>query len=261
MPPSLTLVTGSAGRVGRAVVAELLARSLPVRGFDLAPTPGLGDCVVGDLASMSAVRAAMRGVGALVHLGATPDDDDFLTKLLPPNIVGVFNVIEAAREAGVPRVILASSGQVVWWQRVRNQIPIGIDVQPTPRGWYAATKCFLEAAGRSLAEADGRCVLAVRLGWCPRTPEQAAEISATDGAPDVYLSPGDAGRFFADAVQAPAWPGYAVVYAASKPESHTVFDMEPARALLGFEPRDHWPMGVEEMLLGEVAKITASLHA
>ena len=260
MPSNLTLVTGSAGRVGRAVVAELLDRNLPVRGFDLVATPGLADSVVGDLASMSDVRAAMRGVQTLIHLGATPDDDDFMTKLLPPNIVGVFNVIESARETGVPRVIPASTGQVVWWQRMRGDIPIRVDVQPTPRGWYAATKCFLEAAGRSLAEGDGRCVLAVRLGWCPRTPEQVAEIAATDWARDVYLSPGDAGRFFADAVQAPSWPGYAVVYASSKPEANAVFDLEPARALLGFEPRDHWPMGVEEVLLAEVAKVTASLQ-
>ena len=260
MSSSLTLVTGSAGRVGRAVVAELVARGLLVRGFDLVPTPGLADSIVGDLASMSDVRAAMQGVGTLIHLGATPDDDDFMTKLLPPNIVGVFNIIESARDAGVPRIILASTGQVVWWQRMRGDLPIGTHVQPTPRGWYAATKCFLEAAGRSLAEGDGRCVLAVRLGWCPRTAEQAAEISASDWARDVYLSPDDAGRFFADAVQAPAWPGYAVVYASSRPETHAVYDLEPARALIGFEPRDHWPMGVEEMLLSEIAKITASLH-
>jgi hypothetical protein len=182
-----------------------------------------------------------------------------MTKLLPPNIVGVFNVIEAAREAGVQRVILASSGQVVWWQRLHGPIPIGVEVQPTPRGWYAATKCFLEAAGRSLAEADGRCVLAARMGWCPRTAEQAAEMSAADWARDVYFSPGDAGRFFADAVQAPAWPGYAVVYATSRPQTHTIYDLEPTRALIGYEPRDHWPMGVEDMLLGEVAKVTASL--
>ena len=159
------------------------------------------------------------------------------------------------------RVILASSGQVVWWQRMRGDVPIGVHVQPTPRGWYAATKCFLEAAGRSLAESDGCSVLAVRLGWCPRTAEQAAEISATGWARDVYLSPGDAGRFFADAVQAPAWPGYAVVYASSRPETHAVYDLEPARALVGFEPRDHWPMGVEDMLLAQIAQVTVSLQA
>jgi nucleoside-diphosphate-sugar epimerase len=242
------LVTGSTGRIGQAVVAELLARGQKVRGFDLVPTPGLADRVVGDVSLAADVRRAVAGVQGLIHLAATPDDDDFMTRLLPNNIVGTFNVVEAAREAGVARVVLASTGQVVWWQRMRGQTPIGVDVQPTPRGWYAATKCFLEAAGRSLAEAHGRSVLAVRLGWCPRSAEQAREIAATDWARDVYLSPGDAGRFFACAALAPARPGYAVVYACSRPQKVAVYDLEPARRLVGYEPRDTWPAGAEEML-------------
>src|SRR5262245_41597659 len=245
---SVILVTGSAGRIGQAVVGELLARGQRVRGFDIVPTPGLQDGIVGDISSAADVRRAMEGIQTLIHLAATPDDDDFMTRLLPNNIVGTFNVLEAAREVGVRRVVLASTGQVVWWQRMRGEIPIGVDVQPTPRGWYAATKCFLEGAGRSLAEAHGRSVLAVRLGWCPRTPEQAREIAETDWARDVYLSPGDAGRFFACAVLATAEPGYAVVNACSRPEKHDIYDLEPARRLVGYEPRDTWPVGAEEML-------------
>jgi nucleoside-diphosphate-sugar epimerase len=131
---------------------------------------------------------------------------------------------------------------------MRGPLPITADVQPTPRGWYAATKCFLEGAGRAFAEAHQRSVITVRLGWCPRTPEQAREISATDWARDVYLSPADAGRFFACAVEAPADVRYAVVYASSKPQKQMIFDPEPARRITGYEPRDTWPQGVEEML-------------
>src|SRR5262249_8803737 len=147
------LVTGSAGRIGQAVVRELKARGRPVRGFDLAPTPGTEDFLVGDITDPAAVRRAVAGIGTLVHLAAIPDDDDFLTKLLPNNIAGVYHVLEAARLAGVSRLVLASSGQVVWWQRFTGPLPIGTDVQPTPRGWYAAGKVFLEAAGRVYAEA------------------------------------------------------------------------------------------------------------
>src|SRR5205085_4916894 len=116
------------------------------------------------------------GAWALVHLAATPDDEDFLTRLLPNNVVGVYHVLEAARLAGVRRLVLASSGQVVWWQRFTGPLPIGADVPPTPRGWYAATKLFLEAAGRVYAEAHSLSVVAVRLGWCPRTREHADEL-------------------------------------------------------------------------------------
>jgi nucleoside-diphosphate-sugar epimerase len=249
MPDSSpVLVTGSAGRIGRAVVRKLAERGTPVRGFDLVTTPGAAESHVGSIASAADVRRAVAGVRAIVHLAATPDDDDFHTRLLPNNLIGVYELLEAARAEGVHRVVLASSGQVVWWQRMRGTLPIGPDVQPTPRGWYAATKAFAEAAGRAFAEAHGRSVIAVRLGWCPRTAEQAHEMAVTDWARDVYLSPGDAGRFFASAVAAPANVRYAVLYACSIPARRVTYDLGPAKELLGWEPRDTWPQGVEEML-------------
>jgi dTDP-4-dehydrorhamnose reductase len=183
-------------------------------------------------------------VSTLIHLAATPDDDDFLTKLLPANVVGAYHVLEAARLAGVRRVILASSGQVVWWQRFTGPWPIDDQVQPTPRYWYAATKVFLEAAGRAYAESHGLSVLAIRLGWCPRTVEQEEEIARTDWARDVYLSPGDAGRFFAGAVESTADIRYAIFYATSRPAHRGLYDLGPARELLGYVPRDTWPEGV-----------------
>jgi uronate dehydrogenase len=244
----LVLVTGSAGRIGRAVVGELASRGRPVRGFDLAPTPGCADHVVGSLTDQAAVRRAMAGVGTLIHLAATPDDDDFLTTLLPNNLLGVYHVLEAAREAGAKRIVLASSGQVVWWQRKRGKAPIGADVQPTPRGWYACTKLFLEGAGRSFSEAHGISALAVRLGWCPRDKGQAREIAAGTEWQDVYLSPGDAGRFFACAVEAPQSLRWAVLYATSRPVRRWTYDVEAAKRLIGYEPRDVWPAGAEEML-------------
>lgn len=242
------LVTGSAGRIGRAAVRELKARGHRVRGFDLVPTPGADESLTADLTDAAAVRQAAQGAQTLIHLAATPDDDDFLTKLVPNNIIGVHHVLEAARQAGVRRLVLASSGQVVWWQRFSGPLPIGTDVQPTPRGWYAAGKVFLEAAGRSYAEAHGLGVVAVRLGWCPRTRADVEELGRTDWGPNVYLSPADAGRFFACAVEAPAALRFAVVYACSKPARQEVYDPRPAKDLLGYEPRDTWPQGVEESI-------------
>jgi nucleoside-diphosphate-sugar epimerase len=243
----LVLVTGSAGRIGRAVVAELQARGWPVRGFDRVPTLGLTDAIVGDLTDSAAVRRAVEGAGTVIHLAATPDDDDFLTQLVPNNLIGVHHVLESSRLAGVRRLILASSGQVVWWQRERGPWPIKADDPPTPRGWYAAAKVFLEAAGRMCAESHGMSVIAVRLGWVPRSREHIEELTAIDWAKDVYLSPGDAGRFFACAVEAPADIRFAIVYATSRPLRTAMYDLEAAKILLGFEPRDRWPEGIEDM--------------
>src|SRR5262249_4827270 len=157
----LTLVTGSSGRIGRAVVAELRRQGMPVRGFDRVPTLGLDDMVVGNLLDVGSVEKAMAGVRTLIHLAATPDDDDFVLELVPNNVVGVYNVCEAAKKASVRRLILASSGQVVWYERFRGPYPIRVDTQPTPRYWYAACKLFLEGAGRAYAEAHGTSVIAV----------------------------------------------------------------------------------------------------
>jgi nucleoside-diphosphate-sugar epimerase len=242
------LVTGSAGRIGRAAVGELKARGHRVRGFDLVPTPGADESIVGTITDAEVVRRAVEGTATLIHLAATPDDDDFLTALLPNNVVGVYHVLEAARQAGVRRLVLGSSGQVVWWQRFTGPWPLGADVPPTPRGWYAATKLFLEGAGRAFAEAHGLNVLAVRLGWCPRTPEHAEELARTSWGPDVYLSPRDAGRFFACAVEAPNTFRFAVVYALSRPAGREVYDLRPAKELLGYEALDVWPHGVEEIV-------------
>ncbi|MCI0682789.1 MAG: NAD(P)-dependent oxidoreductase [Gemmataceae bacterium] len=248
MANELILVTGSSGRIGQAVVRELQGRGRCVRGFDLVATPNLPDLVIGTLTDPAAVARAMHGVHTLIHLAATPDDNDFLTHIVPNNIIGVHHVLEAAHAAAVKRMILASSGQVVWYDRMRTRTPLGVDAAPTPRYWYAAAKMFLEGAGRAFHEKFGMEVIAVRLGWCPRTPEQVEEIRVTDWAQDVYLSPNDAGRFFACAALAPGPIGFQVVYATSKPVHWLRYDLEPANRLFGFAPQEQWPQGIEIVL-------------
>jgi hypothetical protein len=206
--------------------------------------------VVGNLLDVPAIERAMSGVHTLIHLAATPDDDDMLRELVPNNVIGVYNVFEAARKANVQRLVLASSGQVVWHQRTTGPWPIGADATPTPRYWYAACKLFLEGAGRAFAEAHGMSVIAVRLGWCPRTKEQVEEIAASDWAQDVYLSPADAGRFFACAALAPADIRFAVVYATSQPKKQLRYDLETTKKLVGYEPQDVWPQGIEVVTHG-----------
>src|SRR5271154_5276279 len=140
----LILVTGSSGRIGKAVVHELQFRGHQGRGFDRTPTPKLSDMIVGTLTSEADIARAMVGVHTVIHLAATPDDADFLAEIVPNNIIGVYHIFEQAQKAGVKRMIAASSGQVVWYQRMTGPLPIDASVQPTPKYWYAAAKMFLE---------------------------------------------------------------------------------------------------------------------
>lgn len=248
------LVTGSAGRLGQAAVKELVSQNHRVIGLDCRPTPGLPTAVVDTLQNPMLLRSLMKGVDTIIHLAATPDDpvwplpldagDNFLDQLVPNNLISTYHVLEAARQAKVNKVVLASSGQVVWDQSFHGPYPIKINAPPTPRWWYACTKVFLEAIGEAYAKQAYFSVIAVRLGFCPRDRAQVAQIADDKRDQDVYLSPGDAGRFFECCVRVDLPIGaYEVVYATSIPKHRVRFDLEPAKRVLGFEPQETWPTG------------------
>lgn len=242
------LVTGSAGAIGQAVCRELRARGHRVRGFDRQPTPGLDDAVVGDIADGEATREAMRGTDSVVHLAAATDDADFLDVLLRPNVIGLYRVMDAARRAELRRVVLASSMQAV--SGLPRHRPRGTDEGPAPTNHYGLTKAWAEQMGEMYARCYGMSVIAARIGWLPRDAEGVRILLRHRGMKH-YLSPGDAGRFFACAVEAEG-VRFAVLYACgATPADPPSCDMEPAKRLIGFVPRDAWPEG----LTGEMLRV------
>ncbi len=210
-----------------------------MRGFDRVLTPGVSDSVVADLEEREAVRAAVRGADALVHLAAQPDDADF-SLLEGPNVRGLFHVFDAARQEGLRRVVLASSIQVVgqWWEP--KAVPASTrDTQPLNH--YALTKVWAEQMSEMYARVYGLSVVAARVAFMVRNPEEARRLARL-GLFDTYLSRGDAGRFFAAAIEA-VGISFAVLYAVGV-GGERLFDMEPARRWIGFTPRDRWPEGL-----------------
>ena len=171
---------------------------------------------------------------------AEPDDADFAL-LEGPNVRGLFHVLDAARLEGVRRVTLASSIQVLgkWWERKPGRPARAADANPINH--YALTKLWAEQMGEMYARCYGLSVLAVRVAFMVRNPSEAQRLHQNQLF-DVYLSRGDVGRFFAQAVEAPPL-GFAVLYAAGA-GCEQRFDLETARLLIGYEPRDRWPEGL-----------------
>jgi uronate dehydrogenase len=254
------LVTGSAGRLGRATVKALINRGHFVIGYDRVTTPNLSpeQSITGEIDDAGKLHEAIQGIDVLIHLAATPDDahfprreapddgDNFLSELVPSNIVGPYHVLECARKASVKRLILASTGQVIDGHLRSGNIPVTQHVLPMPRYLYACTKVFLEALGQVYAKQHKMSILAIRLGWCPRDLRQVEEIRQSHLAQDVYLSPADAGRLFVAGVECQPWAGYQMIYATSKPCNSLQYNLEPAEKLIGYIPEESWPTGATE---------------
>lgn len=240
--PKRVLVTGSAGAIGNAVCRRLLARGHTVRGVDLRPTPNVPDAIQGDLADKATVYGAVEGMDTVIHLAAYINNGDLVETLLRPNVISPYYVCEAAREFGVSRLILASSVQVIEGFG-RGKRTIRTDEGMRPRNLYALTKSWGEMLGDMYAAMYAIGVIHVRIGWLPRSLQQAQAIARSEYAQNIYLSYADAQRFFERCVEAqvPEAGQSLVLFAGSKAQGIPHMDLEPARRLLGYEPQDTWP--------------------
>jgi UDP-glucose 4-epimerase len=162
------LVTGGAGFIGSHVVDRLLAAGMTPRIFDVRPSayhePGDVDAVLGDLLDPEALRAAMRGCDAVLHLAAAADVDDVARRPADAEAVnarGTLNVLEAARRAGVARVVYAST---IWvYGSATGTVDEDHAVQ-LPDHLYTATKLAGEMYCRSYAALYGLDCTILRFG-------------------------------------------------------------------------------------------------
>lgn len=243
--PKRVLVTGSTGAVGQPLTRYLLERGHTVRGLARRPTPGLDDAVVGDLSDRDAVRRAVDGMDVVVHLGAYPNPADFIDVLLGPNVVGLYHVCEAAAELGVTRLVLASTVQVITGHPVGDRA-VTVEDGPAPINHYALTKAWAETAGEMYARVHNLSVISVRIGWFPRNTEEARRLAASPLGKNVFLSHEDSNRFLALCVESPnPAPGTSVILqATSRPVGAPRMDLDLARRVIGYVPRDTWPEGL-----------------
>jgi nucleoside-diphosphate-sugar epimerase len=113
------LVTGGSGRVGRFVVPELETAGYEIAIFDLVePQDRRPRYIKGDLRNLAEVMEATRNIEAIVHLAAIPTYTGEDQKIMETNVMGTFNLLEAAVKNGVKKVVCATSlcavGFIFW---------------------------------------------------------------------------------------------------------------------------------------------------
>ncbi len=161
---TLYLVTGGAGFIGSNIVEELVRRGERVRVFDdfstgkrenLAAFVDDIELVEGDLRDPPAVHQAVQGVDYILHQGALPSvqrsiDNPLATHAV--NATGTLNLLIAAREAGVKRVVYAASSSVYGDSPT---LPKREDMTPRPKSPYAVSKLAGEQYCRAITEVYG----------------------------------------------------------------------------------------------------------
>lgn len=246
MTSKQVLVTGAAGTIGKVAVRALQARGHRVRGFDRTAHPDLADQVVGSLTDAEAVRRAVAGCQAVIHLAATPDEADFAGNLVPNNVVGPYHVLEAAVAAKAERVVLASTIRVGFmhdWTRGVVRVADGM----APHDLYSWTKAASEVMGELYARKHGLTVLAARFGWVVRSPEEVKALTNNAWHSGILLTQDDAGRYVVacceNDLRFPTPHRFAAMFVTSRPMAQTAVDLAEARRVAGYEPQDVWPQG------------------
>ncbi|NPT35698.1 NAD-dependent epimerase/dehydratase family protein [Paraburkholderia xenovorans] len=157
------LITGAAGQIGRALRAGLRGH-YTLRLADIAPQSPAGEheeIVTADITQPDALLPVMQGVDVVVHLAGIPDESTW-EKIRDMNIDGCYNVFEAARKAGVKRVVFASSNHAVGFHRRDRMIDDTVALRPDSR--YGVSKAFGEALGRMYADKHAMSVACMRIG-------------------------------------------------------------------------------------------------
>ena len=237
------LITGAAGRIGSMLRSRLAKPGRVLRLFDVAPLtppPGPGEeAITASVTDMAAMTAACAGADAVIHLGGIPTEDAW-GPILDVNINGTYTVFEAARRAGVPRVVFASSNHAVGFTP-RDSFPVADEAAPVPDTYYGVSKAAGEALAALYAHRYGLEAICVRILSCFDRPRDARMLA-------TWLSPDDAGRLFEACLTAPA-PGFRVIYGVSANTRGGWVSLEGARAL-GYEPCDDAEAYAAEVLHG-----------
>ena len=249
------LVTGLNGAVGGAMRPALAAR-YELSALSRSGVAGLpGERVFrADISDLAAIEPAFDGIDTVVHLAADGgvNSRDGMNApweaMLQNNIVGTYNVLEASRQAGVRRVVLASSGATIIGYE--NESPyrelvsadpanapgtwemITRESEPKPITLYGVSKLFAEDLGRYFVNTSDMSVICLRIGGC--NPENRPTPGRGQA---IWLSHRDARQMAIKSIEAPDAVRFDIFFFTSDNELG-YRDLMHARRVIGYVPED-----------------------
>ncbi|GAA2584286.1 NAD(P)-dependent oxidoreductase [Actinomadura fulvescens] len=181
-------MTGAAGRVGTSLREALWEDAGRLLLVDRAPMSGgrpNEEVRQLEVDGPDDLVPLVADADAIVHLAGVADEAP-LADLLTGNVLGTHHVLEAARRAGVPRVVLASSNRLTGCYPTAETV--SPEMPPRPDGLYGVSKVAVEALGRLYADKFGLTVVCLRIGSFETEPSEARHLA-------TWLSPRDCAGF------------------------------------------------------------------
>ena len=240
------LVTGMSGLIGK-VFHEQAAAKYSLSALNRRAVDGV-ECHQADIRNLDEIETAFRCKDVVVHLAALAKSDATWEEALQFNVVGTYNVFEAARRAGVKRVIYASSGATVTgWEREPpynavvggdyDQVPdtwskVTHETPARPAGLYGWSKIAGEALARYYCDAYGMSMICLRIGRVnpENHPTSPREFS-------VWSSYRDIVQMIEKCIDAPETVRFDVFYAVSN-NKWSYRDTSHAAEIVGYKPED-----------------------
>jgi nucleoside-diphosphate-sugar epimerase len=228
------LITGASGRIGTLITRELGGQY----DFVLTDIREPADTYSfpftrADLADFGAIRPLCANIHTIIHLGADPRMHAPWETLLPSNVIGLYNILQAAHEAGCQRVIYASSINAV--SGYPPDIRVQLDMPVRPANLYGATKAWGEAAARFYADQLGLSCFCLRFGWV--VPRNSEQLRPDHPLLDIVLTYEDLIRLIIASLSAPPDIHFGIFHVLSN-NRHNRLDISETRRILGYEPQD-----------------------
>jgi NAD+ dependent glucose-6-phosphate dehydrogenase len=259
--PQRVLVTGANGLIGGFLIRAWRMPGSSFAPVGLARQAGPYADVVADIRDLEAMTAACEGIDAVVHMAASSAVGSPWEAVLESNLIGAYTAFEAARRAGVPKVVFASSNHAIGTYELEGA-PELYDLNDSrvydhtaelrPDSLYGVSKVYGEALGRHYVDQHGLKVVCLRIGgarW-PHDPSHPDNLWAdmSDRSPEtlalrrrmraVWLSERDCVQLIEKAVLTDE--PWVVCYGISN-NPRRFWDIEHARLVLGYEPQDAAP--------------------
>jgi NAD+ dependent glucose-6-phosphate dehydrogenase len=254
------LVTGAEGVIGRSVREHLSDRY--ELNF-LTREPVEFPSHVADITELSSIQPAFTGMNSVIHLAASVSVESAWDDVLQNNLVGTYNVFEAARREGVETVVFASSNHVIGAYEVESapglyelddQRVFDHTVEIRPDSLYGVSKAYGEALGRHYVDMYGMRVFCLRIGSVRDSDDPRDPVVAESSPPlldlktpeerfkrlrGTWLSKRDCCHLISRCLDNRDL-NWAVVYGISD-NPRQFWDISHARSVLGYQPVDSAP--------------------